>query len=325
MTASEQAAAKGGAHRAGARRPGRRRRGLQPEPPGGRQVAPHRPGDRPHLPRADHQLARPGHHRPQPGPQPSRPRRSPSCTAPTAAAPPTSSATTCPASTRPGRPRSAPARRLTGRSGKGPKATAVWPQRCMSTPFSIGYVEQAYSRGLLAAFRRNPQPGWLLRHPVHPVPPSLAAAAQKPGITPTDFRSSTSPAPAATPSAGYSWALALRQPAQPRPPGRHSSACWTGSPTTVRPTPPRTATCPCQPRSSNWPALCSTVRRPHRDTPPRLTVPGLRTEAPGKPGGGWCQAGQVAGLPWKGQSQRPGPGPLARCVRRDGISAERLR
>ena len=42
---------------------------------------------------------------------PSRPRRSPSCTAPTAAAPPTSSATTCPASTPPGQPRSAPARR----------------------------------------------------------------------------------------------------------------------------------------------------------------------------------------------------------------------
>jgi phosphate transport system substrate-binding protein len=40
-----------------------------------------------------------------------RPRRSPSCTAPTAAAPPTSSATTCPASMRPGRPRSAPASR----------------------------------------------------------------------------------------------------------------------------------------------------------------------------------------------------------------------
>jgi phosphate transport system substrate-binding protein len=46
-------------------------------------------------------------------------------TAPTAAAPPTSSATTSPAPTPPGRPRSAPARRCTGRPGKAPKATAV--------------------------------------------------------------------------------------------------------------------------------------------------------------------------------------------------------
>ena len=104
--------------RAGARRPGRRRRGLQPEPPGGRQVAPDRPGDRPHLlgqitrwdDPAITALTRASA---------SRARRSPLCTAPTAAAPPTSSTTTCPASTRPGRPRSAPARRLTRRRGRG--------------------------------------------------------------------------------------------------------------------------------------------------------------------------------------------------------------
>ena len=125
MNASELAAATGGPSHPGARRAGRRRRGLQPGPPGGRPAAPDRPGPR----RTSSSARSPaGTTRPSPPStpaSPSRPRRSKSCTAPTAAAPPTSSATTCPASHRPGHPRSAPARRSTGRPGKAPKATAA--------------------------------------------------------------------------------------------------------------------------------------------------------------------------------------------------------
>ncbi len=126
-----------------------------------------------------------------------------------------------------------------GAEGNGGVATAVY-----RTPFSIGYVEQSYSQGLLlpSAAIRN-QAG----HYVIPSTQSVAAAAaQKPDITPPTSRSSTSPAPAATPSADTAGRSST--PTSPaRPPGRPSSASWTGSPTPARPTPPPPATSPATP------------------------------------------------------------------------------
>jgi phosphate transport system substrate-binding protein len=95
-----------------------------------------------------------------------------------------------------------------GADGTGGVATAV-----DRTPFSIGYIEQAYSQGLtlpLAAIRN--QAG-------NYVPPSTqtvaAAAAQKPAITPADFSIVNQPGPSSYPISGYSWALInTRQPSQ---------------------------------------------------------------------------------------------------------------
>ena len=95
-----------------------------------------------------------------------------------------------------------------GAQGNGGVATAV-----NRTPFSIGYVEQAYSQGLLLPYAaiRN-QAG----HFVIPSTQSVAAdAAQKPGITPADFSIVNQPGPASYPITGYSWALIYtRQPTQ---------------------------------------------------------------------------------------------------------------
>jgi phosphate transport system substrate-binding protein len=132
-----------------------------------------------------------------------------------------------------------------GAEGNGGVATAV-----NRTPFSIGYVEQAYSQGLTLPFAalRN-QAGTY----VTPTAQTVAAdAARKPAITPTDFSIVNQPGTASYPISGYSWALVYtRQPSQPA--GRP----WSGSPTTARPARPPTATCPCHPRSSSSPAPCS--------------------------------------------------------------------
>ena len=88
-------------------------------------------------------------------------------------------------------------------------ATAVAATRVAAavnrTAFSIGYVEQAYSQGLLLPYAaiRN-QAG----HYVIPSAQSVAAdAAQKPGITPADFSIVSQPGAASYPISGYSWAL----------------------------------------------------------------------------------------------------------------------
>jgi phosphate transport system substrate-binding protein len=73
------------------------------------------------------------------------------------------------------------------------------------TPFSIGYIEQAYSTGLLLPFAaiRN-QAGTY----VTPSAQTVAAdAAQKPSITPTDFSIVNQPGADSYPISGYSWAL----------------------------------------------------------------------------------------------------------------------
>jgi phosphate transport system substrate-binding protein len=79
-----------------------------------------------------------------------------------------------------------------GAEGNGGVAAAV-----NRTAFSIGYVEQAYSQGLLLPYAaiRN-QAG-------HYVVPS----AQKPDISPADFSIVNQPGAASYPISGYSWAL----------------------------------------------------------------------------------------------------------------------
>ena len=87
-----------------------------------------------------------------------------------------------------------------GAEGNDGVATAV-----DRTPYSIGYLEQAYSQGLtlpLAALRN--QAG----NYVTPSAQTVAAdAAQKPAITPTDFSIVNQPGATSYPISGYSWAL----------------------------------------------------------------------------------------------------------------------
>jgi phosphate transport system substrate-binding protein len=87
-----------------------------------------------------------------------------------------------------------------GAEGNGSVASTVY-----STPFSIGYIEQAYSMGLLLPFAavRNQAGNY-----VTPSAQTVAAdAAQKPAITPTDFSIVNQPGPDSYPISGYSWAL----------------------------------------------------------------------------------------------------------------------
>ena len=95
-----------------------------------------------------------------------------------------------------------------GEEGNNGVATAV-----NRTPFSVGYVEQAYSQGLLLPFAaiRNQAGNYVI-----PSVQTVAAdAAQKPAITPTDFSIVNQPGPASYPISGYSWALVYtHQPSQ---------------------------------------------------------------------------------------------------------------
>ena len=95
-----------------------------------------------------------------------------------------------------------------GAEGNGGVATEV-----NRAPFSIGYVEQAYSLGLTLPFAalRNQAGNY-----VTPSTQSVAAdAAQKPAIIPTDFSIVNQPGASSYPISGYSWALVYtRQPSQ---------------------------------------------------------------------------------------------------------------
>jgi phosphate transport system substrate-binding protein len=87
-----------------------------------------------------------------------------------------------------------------GAEGNGGVTTEVF-----RTPFSIGYIEQAYSIGLTLPFAaiRNQAGSYVI-----PSTQTVAAdAAQKPAITPTDFSIVNLPGPASYPISGYSWAL----------------------------------------------------------------------------------------------------------------------
>jgi phosphate transport system substrate-binding protein len=97
-----------------------------------------------------------------------------------------------------------------GAESNGGVATAV-----NRTPFSIGYIEQAYSRGLLLPFAaiRNQAGNYVI-----PSTQTVTAdAAQKPHITPADFSIVNQPGPGSYPISGYSWALVYtHQPDQAR-------------------------------------------------------------------------------------------------------------
>jgi phosphate transport system substrate-binding protein len=95
-----------------------------------------------------------------------------------------------------------------GAEGNGSIAATVY-----RTPFSIGYVEQAYSRGLLLPFAaiRNQAGNYVV-----PSTQTVATdAAQKLHITPTDFSIVNQPGANSYPITGYSWALIYtHQPSQ---------------------------------------------------------------------------------------------------------------
>ena len=236
-------------HHPSARRPGRRRRGLQHEPPGRRPAAPGWPRARPHLPRPDHHLERPGHHRAQPRYHPAQraDRRRP---------PLRRSGTTyifsntSPRQTRLGsqsrrRQDSQLASRGTRRGNSARPAVS-------RTAFSIGYVEQAYSRGLrlLRAIATGPA----LRHPRLPGPWPPPRPRNQPlphrllHRQPARRRQLPS---AATAGLSYTPPNEPRQRAGSR---RHAGLANPQRPNPSRRKPP---TSPCPPKSSNSPTPCS--------------------------------------------------------------------
>ena len=96
--------------------------------------------------------------------------------------------------------------------GEGAEGNGGVTSTVFRTPFSIGYIEQAYSQGLVLPFAaiRNQAGNYVL-----PSTQTIAAAAQKPDITPTDFSIVNQPGASSYPISGYSWALIYtRQPSQ---------------------------------------------------------------------------------------------------------------
>jgi phosphate transport system substrate-binding protein len=89
--------------------------------------------------------------------------------------------------------------------GEGAEGNVSVTSTVYRTPWSIGYVEQAYSQGLLLPFAeiRNQAGNYVL-----PSTQAItAAAAQKPDITPIDFSIVDQPGATSYPISGYSWAL----------------------------------------------------------------------------------------------------------------------
>ena len=226
MTASEQAAAKGGPiTQVPVALGGEGVGGVQPQPSGGRQAAPDRPGPRR---RSSSGRSPAGTTRPWP---PSTPSVTLPPAAITVAHRSDGSGTTYIfsnylSSVSPawaskvgvGKALNWPAGE--GAEGNGGVATTVF-----RTTFSIGYVEQAYSKGLVLPFAaiRN-QAGTSSSHqprPSRPTPPRSPASRR-----PTSL-SSTSPAPAVTRSAATAghWCTPV-SPA--RAAARRWLPCWTG-------------------------------------------------------------------------------------------------
>ncbi len=90
-------------------------------------------------------------------------------------------------------------------AGEGAEGNGSVTSTVFRTPFSIGYVEQAYSQGLVLPFAaiRNQAGNYVL-----PTTQTIAAAAaQKPDITPTNFSIVNQPGASSYPISGYSWAL----------------------------------------------------------------------------------------------------------------------
>ena len=97
--------------------------------------------------------------------------------------------------------------------GEGDQGNAGVATEVNRTPFSIGYIEEAYDQGLLLPFAaiRNQAGTYVL-----PSAQTVAAdAAQKPAISPTDFSIVNQPGADSYPISGYSWALVYtHQPSQ---------------------------------------------------------------------------------------------------------------
>ncbi len=97
--------------------------------------------------------------------------------------------------------------------GEGAEGNGSVTSTVFRTPFSIGYVEQAYSQGLVLPFAaiRNQAGNYVL-----PSTQTIAAAAaQKPHITPADFSIVNQPGASSYPISGYSWSLIYtHQPSQ---------------------------------------------------------------------------------------------------------------
>ena len=89
-------------------------------------------------------------------------------------------------------------------AGEGAEGNGGVTSTVYRTPFSIGYVEQAYSQGLVLPFAalRNQAGNYVL-----PSAQTVTAAAQKPVITPADFSIVNQPGASSYPISGYSWAL----------------------------------------------------------------------------------------------------------------------
>jgi phosphate transport system substrate-binding protein len=95
-----------------------------------------------------------------------------------------------------------------GAEGNGSVAATVF-----RTPFSIGYVESSYARGMALPFATIRNQGGTYVTPTSQT--IAAAAAQKPHITPTDFSIVNQPGANSYPISGYSWALVYtHQPTQ---------------------------------------------------------------------------------------------------------------
>ena len=96
-------------------------------------------------------------------------------------------------------------RTLTWPAGEGAEGNGGVATTVNRSPFSIGYIEQAYSMGLTLPFAalRNQAGNY-----VTPSARTVAAdAAGKPAITSSDFSIVNQPGPASYPLSGYSWAL----------------------------------------------------------------------------------------------------------------------
>ena len=90
-------------------------------------------------------------------------------------------------------------------AGEGDEGNAGVVADVFRTPFSIGYIEEAYSQGLTLPFAaiRNQAGTYVL-----PSAQTVAAdAAQKPAITPAGFSIVNQPGADSYPISGYSWAL----------------------------------------------------------------------------------------------------------------------
>ena len=150
-----------------------------------------------------------------------------------------------------------------GAEGNGGVATEV-----NRAPFSIGYVEQAYSLGLTLPFAalRNQAGNY-----VTPSTQSVAAdAAQKPAITPTDFSIVNQPGASSYPISGYSWALVYtRQPSQATGQTLVAMLDWLTHDGQAAAAAERLRA-PAIPDPAARPHHAPANHRPHRDTPPGL-------------------------------------------------------